>query len=276
MAKYSVELHDLLMNEETKELIKKAMSSYPMYKPQHEQLYGYIPTREQLNQKILDHYRFHEIGAETVGRFLFYLETSLNEIMPIYNQFYKSIDIMNGLDDIFGNLDVEETFEEETTGNSSSKSNGNVKDNSSSKTTGSNSNDVTSENSTNTDMNTGGRNVNAKTPQSQLKVKEIDEITAASEMSWNEDSSKSKSTSNDKSNTKGTSESNTTGSSSQETNANSTSESIGRIFHSLKRKGNQGVNTYAHDMLEFRQLFLNIEQQIINDPELVKCFQLIW
>lgn len=276
MAKYSVELNDLLKNEETKELIKNAMSSYPMYEPIHKQLYGYIPTREQLNQKILDNYRFHEIGAETIGRFLFYFETALNLVMPKYNQYYKSVDIMNGVEDIFGNLDVEETFEEQTTGNSSSKSNGNVKDNSSSKTTGTSSNDVISENSTNTEMNTGGRNVKANTPQSQLKVKTIDEITAANEIGWNEDSSDSKSTSNDKSNTKGTSESNTTGSSSQETNANSISESIGKITHTLKRKGNQGVNTYAHDMLEFRQLFLNIEQQIINDPEIAKCFMLIW
>ena len=183
---------------------------------------------------------------------------------------------MNGLDDIFGNLDVEESFTQETTGNSSSQSTGNVKDSSESNTTGTTNNDVTSQNTTNTDMTTGGRNVQSKTPQSQLQVKTINEITAASEIGWNEDSSKSNSTSNDKSNTKGTSQSSSTGSSNQESNSNASSESSGKVTHTLKRKGNQGVNTYAHDMLEFRQLFLNIEQQIINDPELVSCFMLIW
>lgn len=276
MAKYTVELHDLLTNEETNNLIKKALSSYPMYEPIHKELYGYIPTREQLNKKILDHYRFYQIGQETPGRFLYYLEATMNEIMPKYNQLYKSVDIMNGLEDIFGNLDVEESFTQETTGNSSSQSSGNTKDSSSSKTEGSNTNDVTSQNTTNTDMSTSGRNVKSTTPQSQLQIKTIDQITAASEIGWNEDSSKSNSTSNDKSNTKGTNESSSTGSSEQESNSNASSESKGKVTHTLKRKGNQGVNTYAHDMLEFRQLFLNIEQQIINDPELVKCFMLIW
>lgn len=276
MAKYTVELNDLLNNEETNALINNALSKYPIYEPIHPQLYGFIPTRAELNKKILDNYRFYEIGSETVGRFLFNIEKAMSLIMPKYNQYYKSIDIMNGLEDIFGNLDIEESFVQDTTGNSSSQSSGNVKDTNTNTTTGSTTNSVTSENSTNTDMDTNGRNVNSKTPQSQLTVKTIDNITAASEIAWNENTSNSTSTSNDQSNTTGTSETNTTGSNNQETTAEASSESIGKVTHTLKRKGNQGVNTYAHDMLEFRQLFLNIEQQIINDPELATCFMLIW
>lgn len=276
MAKYTVELNDLLKNEETNILIQQAMNSYELYEPIHKELYGFIPTRAELNKKILDHYRFYEIGSETIGRFLFNIETAMNLIMPKYNQYYKSIDIMNGLEDIFGNLDIEESFVQDTTGNSSSQSTGNVKDTNTSQSTGSTTTEVTSENSTDTNMSTNGRNINQKTPQSQLQAKTIDEVTAASEMTWNEDSSNSKSTSNDKSNTTGTSETNTTGSTNQESTAEASSESTGKVTHTLKRKGNQGVNTYAHDMLEFRQLFLNIEQQIINDPELVNCFMLIW
>ena len=177
---------------------------------------------------------------------------TINEIMPKYNQLYKSIDIMNGLDDIFGNLDVTETFEEETTGNSSATSSSNSESK------------VTSTNETETDMTTSGRNVGAKTPQSQLQVKSIDNITSASEMSWNESTDSSTSSSSD--------ESNSTNDSTSESEA----ETTGTTKHTLTRKGNQGVNTYAHDMLEFRQLFLNIEQQIINDPELASCFMLIW
>lgn len=244
MAKYTEVLHELLMNDKTNTLIQKAMSTYPMYTPIHEQLYGFIPTREQLNKKILDHYRWYEIGSETVGRFLFNIETTLNEIMPKYNQLYKSVDVMNGIDDIFGNLDVVESFEEETTGNSTSSS----------------TNKVTSTNETETDMTTSGRTVSSKTPQSQLSAKTIDGITAASEMGWNENTDSSTSSSSDESNATNESE----------------GQSTGKTTHTLSRKGNQGVNTYAHDMLEFRQLFINIEQQIINDPELVKCFMMIW
>ena len=268
MAKYTVELNDLLKNEETNALIQKALNSYPMYEPIHKELYGYIPTREELNKKIVDHYRFYEIGSETPGRFFYNLEMAMNEIMPKYNQLYKSVDIMNGVEDIFGNLDVEETYEQKTEGNSSSQST----DKTTGDSTGTSKSDVTSKNTTNTEMNDSGRNVGSKTPQSQLAVKSIENITAASEINWNENTSSSKSTSDDTSSTEGS----TTNKNVQESKANASSESTGKVSHTLKRKGNQGVNTYAHDMLEFRQLFLNIEQQIINDPELATCFMLIW
>ena len=95
-------------------------------------------------------------------------------------------------------------------------------------------------------------------------------------MSWSEEGSNSKTNSNDSSSSVGTSESHSTSESNQETSSDVSNESTGTTKHTLARKGNQGVNTYAHDMLEFRQLFLNIEQQIINDPELASCFMLIW
>lgn len=268
MSKYSETLHDLLNNEEVNKLIQKALSSYPLYKPIHEELYGYIPTREELNTKILNHYRFHEIGSETIGRFLFNLESAMNLIMPKYNQYYKSIDVMNGLEDIFGNLDVVESFEQETTGTSSSEGSDNIKGN----TTSNTSNESTSKNSTNTEMSTDGRTASSVTPQSQLKAKHLNEITAASEMGWNENISDSKATSDDHAKTESNNETNNN----QESTSKASSESLGRTKHTLTRKGNQGVNTYAHDMLEFRQLFLNIEEQIINDRELATCFSLIW
>ena len=46
--------------------------------------------RDGLNQKILDHYMLHEIGQETVGKFRFALNRKMREIMPLYNQLYKS------------------------------------------------------------------------------------------------------------------------------------------------------------------------------------------
>lgn len=46
--------------------------------------------RAKLNKKIIDHYYFHEIGFETVGRFKHYLNTTMNEIMPYYNKLLQS------------------------------------------------------------------------------------------------------------------------------------------------------------------------------------------
>lgn len=46
--------------------------------------------RGELEKKIIEHYYFRQIGFETVGRFKFYLNTRLREIMPRYNKLYKT------------------------------------------------------------------------------------------------------------------------------------------------------------------------------------------
>ena len=47
--------------------------------------------------------------------------------------------------------------------------------------------------------------------------------------------------------------------------ASSNSESSGTVTRTLTRKGNQGVNTYAHDIIEFRQSIIDVDMMIIND-----------
>lgn len=46
--------------------------------------------RPVLESKILKHYYTREICAETVGRWKLFLEVRMNEIMPYYNQLYRS------------------------------------------------------------------------------------------------------------------------------------------------------------------------------------------
>lgn len=46
--------------------------------------------REGLNAKIVEHFWFREIGQETPALFKRFLNRRMNEIMPIYNQYYKS------------------------------------------------------------------------------------------------------------------------------------------------------------------------------------------
>ena len=46
--------------------------------------------RSVLETKILKHYYTREIGAESVGLWKLWLNTRLNEIMPYYNDLYKS------------------------------------------------------------------------------------------------------------------------------------------------------------------------------------------
>ena len=49
-----------------------------------------VNYRKVLETKIIKHYYFREIGFETVGLWKSYLDREMNEIMPYYNQLYKS------------------------------------------------------------------------------------------------------------------------------------------------------------------------------------------
>ena len=76
MAEYTAELGKLIQLN-----FHPALDSYPIFDEEY---------RNILNTKIIRHYWFREIGQETADRFNFYLETKMWEIMPYYNQMYKS------------------------------------------------------------------------------------------------------------------------------------------------------------------------------------------
>ena len=120
-AKYTIVLKTLLDNPETKEKIYSALSSYPLYQSDNEEYYTKLlmPTREILNEKILNHYKYREIGFETVGRFIDELEIAMNEIIPRYNQLFKTVEIGASLDSIFDNVDWVSTHTETIRGTSS-------------------------------------------------------------------------------------------------------------------------------------------------------------
>jgi hypothetical protein len=63
--------------------------------------------RLPLQDKILNHFMFREIGVETPGKFIFNLRVRMKEIMPYFNKLY----ISQGLEQrILDNYDVTETF----------------------------------------------------------------------------------------------------------------------------------------------------------------------
>lgn len=65
------------------------LNTYEMIIHPNVQLYD--PAYEEvLYPKIIKHYYFDEIGHETVGRFIFRLNTKLEEILPYYNKLYES------------------------------------------------------------------------------------------------------------------------------------------------------------------------------------------
>ena len=253
-AKYTEVLYNLLHNDETKALIDVKMSTYPLYKSTSKQEYGIpniIPTREELNKKILNYYKYQEIGFETVGRFLDELEISLNEIMPYYNQLFFSADQDYN---IIYNVDYKRTIDRDLSGNTTSTSTGE---------TTSNSNDS---NTTSTTTNLYNKNVEADTPQSQLSItnKQIDSVNYANKVTWNKDTTEQSGTSTGTATT--TADSTASGS--------GTNKEIESTLETTK--GNFGVVS-AQDLIEkYRKLIINIEQMIINDPRITELFMLVY
>lgn len=81
--------------------------------------------RSVLEQKILRHYFTREIGFETVALWKLKLNTKMNEIMPYYNQLYKSQLIeFNPLYDVDLTRDHRRTNEGTTKGTYSSENSG--------------------------------------------------------------------------------------------------------------------------------------------------------
>lgn len=67
-------------------------------------------------QKIIDHYRFRQIGQETVGRFLHYFRTRIREIMPYYVQVYEFDAKFRNIEDPLESYNLVEEFKGNNTG----------------------------------------------------------------------------------------------------------------------------------------------------------------
>ena len=71
-AQYTEVLVNLLNDDIAKAKINKALSTYPLYKPKstNEYIPRIVPTREEINNAILNYYKYREICFETFRRFL--------------------------------------------------------------------------------------------------------------------------------------------------------------------------------------------------------------
>lgn len=109
MAQYTLTLKQLKENN-----VPLFNFNYPIFNEEY---------RPILEDKIIRHFYFREIGFETIGRFLFELETKLNEIMPFYNKMYEST--LLEFDPLL-NYQVKETYEKMNVGNTQGNANSNT------------------------------------------------------------------------------------------------------------------------------------------------------
>lgn len=268
-AKYTVVLKTLLDDPEAAAAIRQAMSTYPLYtrKSKQEFIPAYIPTRDELNKKILDHYKYREIGFETPARFLDELEIALNEIMPRYNLLFLSTDQDFN---IIHNVDYTRTNERDQT-TTNEASNQETQDTIGTASTTTEANDTAT---THTDATAFDKNVESKTPQGAINTpaQAINDIQYADGVTWG----KNESTGNGETTTTG--ETQTDASTTNKTT--STGSTAGTVTDKEKNtetiKGNFGVVSAQDLVLKFRESIINIEQMIIKDPRIAELFMLIY
>lgn len=203
--------------------------------------------RQVLCRKILKHYYTREIAHETVGRWKLALNAKLNEIMPYYNQLYKS-----ELLEFNPFYDVDLTRSREGSGTSNKTSNNTETNSGTSKNVSGGS----------SKSNTDTLNRFSDTPQNSMDTQGIaDSVPLTTVTKVNEDNT----TTNESTDTL-TRNDNKTGSGTE--NINNTDKYIETV------KGKQGTENYSSLLKKFRETFLNIDMMIIEDCS--DCFFTLW
>lgn len=193
--------------------------------------------RKTLETKILKHYYTMEIGFETVGLWQLKLDTLMNEVMPYFNQRYKSETLeFNPLYDFDVTREHTNTKEEQGSTNA----------------TGQN---------TSTSTDTGTQNAERKnkfsdTPQGALTNVENGTYLTTAEVD------------NTATNTSGSTESTSNGTTSSTSNINSTEDFVEKV------KGKQGGTSFSKMLQEYRQTMLNIDMEVIDS--LSELFLKLW
>lgn len=286
MSKYTTELRYLIEND-----FDIGLKNYPIFDENY---------RELLNQKIINHYYFREIGMETAELFKSYLNTTMNEIMPYYNQLYKS-ELLEF--NPFYNVDKSIVSDKNNNsvydfiGNTTGK-NQQIADTENTQTNNGKQQTTTAAtavgesvgNSKGSGKTTNkSKRVSSDTPQGFLSINSIDNETYASAAEMANGETLNEFTVNDTKATSNNSESGTTDQTNvAETKAkgNTTSNATTETDTANKTTSNDFENyvshvigksegeTYSEMLLKFRDTFLNIDMMIID--ELKTCFMMIY
>lgn len=221
--------------------------------------------RNVLATKILKHYYTREIGLETYGLWKLKLDTKLNEIMPYYNQLYKS-----------ALLEFNPFYDVDLTRNHTGKKTGTEALNGKVATDGQvlvdNHGNVNTTDNTTVDNTTASENIDkySATPQGAIEDLRNDKYLTNARIIT--DANKSNGTTNGKTDTSTDSTTDTTTNTTTITNNNTTINNTEDYIETVK--GKQGTQSYAGLLLEFRETFLNIDMMVIDD--LSELFMNIW
>lgn len=233
--------------------------------------------RVELEQKILRHYYTREIGFETVGLWRLKLQTAMCEIMPYYNELYKSaLFEYNPLYDTDINI-IHDLINENKTELNKNETNKELKNRyengSSDENYSRNKLDNKTENAS-TDSNSW--DLYSDTPQGTIQnIENNSYLTNARNINNNEtgnSSAKNESNIKDNRNIK----SNVNSNESNNIIKNGVENTIENKNETYKEKitGKRGSQSYAELILKFRETIINIDLMIIN--ELEDLFMGLW
>lgn len=225
--------------------------------------------RTTLNKKILKHYYMREIGEETVGLFKLRLDTTMNEIMPYYNQLYESALLkFDPLTDVDLTTDKNRAgVKSEVTKNSEVNESSGTEVKESSVDSNENGVNVQRENAENNDWERY-----SDTPQGSLT--DIANNTYLTNATNNTGESSNQSVGNQ---TKISSDKGNEVKNASEVNGKESekSGSISNLEDYIEHiKGKRSGITYSKMLLEFRETLLNIDMMIID--ELKDLFFKLW
>lgn len=233
--------------------------------------------RVPLETKILRHYYTREIGFETVGLWRLKLETKLNEVMPYFNQLYKSellefnpfYDVELGTTRNNEHKQIEnETENADATSKSETDTTQTTKDTIADT-------DNTAIDSTVTRNNTE-KNAYSDTPQGQVSnVDNYSYLTNYRNVN-NNGSDTTDETNNRTYNRKadGTLTGNITNNSSSTNEIQNNKNITSTDDYIEKVSGKRGTSSYSSMLKEFRETFLNIDMQVIDS--LSDLFMGVW
>lgn len=228
--------------------------------------------RLALEVKILKHYYVRELCAETPGLWKLWLNNRMNEIMPYYNQLYKSAELdFNPFHDVditkdhVGDDTQERNITQKQTDSSTSEQNYEGTQNSESsifkddKTDGTQSSNVTKSSLDKySDTPQGGIDgpifTNYLTNARDIAESGTEDKDTHSETSSTQ-SDEIKTNSNDKTTSDQSSESSS--------DANETVNSTDKYLEHIS--GKQGTQSYSSMLMEYRETLMNIDKMIIED-----------
>lgn len=231
--------------------------------------------RVPLEKKILRYFYTREIGCETYGLWKLMLQNKLCEIMPYYNQLYKSELLMAGVNPL---TDVDYTKSGNRTDEGADTRTTEREGTDNTETTATSKNVKKGETNGRDSTSVYGNQTHIKkysdTPQGTLTG--VENGTYLTEAEFNTDSDDTNTTVTtsgteevtDQADSSGSVKNTTTGNENSKGTTNNTAEYLEKVT------GKMGGTSYAKLLRELRESFLNIDRDILND--LGVLFMNIW